>query len=164
MVKPLATACGASMSFSGLCRRCGTGFKGRSDRLYCSDRCRYLDWQAKKHEAAPCRYCGMPADGIDHIPPASARTRLAALGIADRYPFVEVQCCGECNSLLGARPLWTVAKRKAFIKKALRRRYKKYLRIPAWSDGELAKLGPILQRTVINNLAWKEMIEDRIKW
>ena len=148
-----------------ICARCGKGFSTkRSDRRYCSDRCRYLDWRDRDKAPRACRYCGLAADGVDHIPPQSARERIKELGMSDRFPDVEVPCCGECNSLLGARALWTVGRRKRFIKTALSRRYRRFLRLPAWSNAELSRLGPSLQSSTIAALIIKDLVLERIAY
>lgn len=152
------------MAHVGKCRRCGTDFRGRRDKIYCSERCRYLDWADREPESLPCYYCGMPADTTDHIPPQVVRPKLIELRLQSRYPFVEVYACRECNTLLSDRTLWTPATRKAFIKRALKRRYARYLRVADWTDAEISHLGPTLQRTVITGTAMKNMIRSRLEW
>lgn len=112
----------------------------------------------------PCEYCGMPADSLDHVPPQAVRPFLAESWLKDRYPFVEVWACRECNCILGSRALFTVSARAAFIKKALAKRYAKFLRTPEWTDAELSKLGYVLQKIVINAIVMKELVKSRIKW
>jgi hypothetical protein len=149
----------------GECRRCGKPFTTkRRDKVYCSDACRYLDWKGRAHEPYPCRYCGMPADTIDHIPPRAARERLQELGLAARFPDIEVWCCHECNCLLGARALWTIELRKRFVKLALRRKYARFLRIPSWTDAEISRLGPNLKDSVLAGIIMREMIEERLQY
>jgi hypothetical protein len=149
------------------CKRCSKVIRGRRDKIYCSDRCRFADWAEYRTtlpEAKPCRYCGLACDTIDHIPPQSVRPRLVELGIANRYPFIEVWCCRECNTLLGARALWTVETRKKFIKQALRKRYHRYLNAPEWTDREISHLSGTLQRYVLNREIIKAMVEKRLTW
>jgi hypothetical protein len=106
----------------------------------------------------------VPADTVDHIPPQSVRRFLADRGLDKKYKFIEVWCCRECNCLLGARALWTIERRKKFIKVALRKRYKKFLRIPEWTDREISRLGPGLQPVVLNGLAIQQLIESRLRY
>lgn len=89
---------------------------------------------------------------------------ILAHGYEKRFPFEEVQCCGECNTLLGARPLWTVALRKRFIKGALRRRYRKYLNMPEWTDGELGRLTGHLQSYIMGSVIMREIVQARLAW
>ena len=112
----------------------------------------------------PCTYCGLPASTTDHVPPITARPRIAALGLARRYPNVEVPACHECNcALLGTRG-WSVRERKAIIKERLQHRYAKHLRIPPWTDNELAQLGPNLQMYVGGGLEKQRVVKDRLRW
>jgi hypothetical protein len=41
--------------------------------------------------------------------------------------------------------LWTIDLRKRFIKRALRSKYRRFLRMPEWTDSEPATLGASLQ-------------------
>src|SRR3990172_1269779 len=110
------------------CQNCGNLItKGRKDKKFCSESCRYVHWRDNPGTVPPCYYCGMPGNTIDHVPPTSARYRLVELGLQSRYPNNEVNACSECNGLLGCRPIWTLSERKQFIKKALQRKYKKSL-------------------------------------
>jgi hypothetical protein len=152
------------MAVSSICSVCGEPFKHRKNKFYCSPRCRYRAWADAAPQAEPCVYCGIPASTIDHVPPQSVRPSLVELGLTNRFPFLEVSACRECNSLLGARALWTIAVRKAFIKKALRRRYKRFLAIPAWSDRELSQLSQSLQAHVINGCIMADLVRKRLSW
>lgn len=111
-----------------------------------------------------CTYCGMSADTIDHVPPQVARPFLLSQGLHLKYPFVEVRCCRECNSLLGAQAYWTVADRKRYIKKRLRRRYRDYLRMPEWKDSELQELGRGLHDMVLQSQVMQDLIKKRLGW
>lgn len=147
-----------------ICRRCGHPFTSkRADRVYCSDRCRYLDWHDRSHATRACYYCRAPADITDHVPPQSARPRIRELGLTVKFPEIEIPACHECNLLLDARALWTLELRKRFIKGALAKRYAKYLRMPTWSDRELSELGPLLKSSVLGALMMKMIIEERLK-
>lgn len=109
-----------------------------------------------------CVYCGLLAGTIDHVPPISVRPTLIDLGLAARYPFLEVRACHECNVGLGARPLWTVAQRKQWIKGWLRRRHRKYLVIPDWTEEELAALGDELRQHTEHGLAVRDLMRFRL--
>jgi hypothetical protein len=109
-----------------------------------------------------CEYCGLACLEIDHVPPKCVRPIIFDLRIRDKIEFVEVRCCRECNSLLGHKPLWTVASRKAYIKKQLRKRYKKYLALPNWDENELRMLGYRLRKHVEQGLAIRDLTRKRI--
>lgn len=112
----------------------------------------------------PCYYCGLVANTIDHVPPLVARPHIAALGLKGRYPFVTVPACHECNSGLGARALWTIPARKRWVKQWLTKRYRKYLNLPAWDDGELSRLGLNLRGHVLAGLEKQRVIRERLRW
>jgi hypothetical protein len=107
----------------------------------------------------------MPAEGTDHVPPTSVRPIILAEG-STRWPFVEVDCCNECNSLLGAHMPWTVNGRKELIKQKLRRKYRKYLAIPDWSAEELAEHPPrgLLGTFIHEGIMVKLATLARLKW
>jgi len=106
----------------------------------------------------------MAANSIDHVPPRVARATLVAQGLVARYPFIEVHCCVECNSTLGARPLWTLGARKRYIKQALRRRYGAILRLPNWTDAELAQMSDRMRDYILDGLKVRDFIEARISF
>lgn len=112
----------------------------------------------------PCYYCGMLATTIDHVPPKVVRAKFQSLGMMDRYSIHEVPACAECNSLLGDRHPWTLGDRKRSVKNRLRRRYKRILSIPPWSDSELSILSPSLQDFVIRGLYQQEIVLKRLAW
>lgn len=145
------------------CHNCGTKFEGkRSWQKFCSVSCRTA-WHTAGL-ASPCAYCGNPATTEDHIPPKTDRDRIVALGLGKANDFVEVLACFECNCALGGRGLWTVAERRRFIRLWLRKRYARFLKAPDWTEAELARLGPGLQKFVIHKQAVKENVAARIAW
>lgn len=146
------------------CPVCSRQFKFRPNRKYCSEKCRYEAWRIGQN-AKPCYYCGVPADGIDHVPPRSVRSILIQEQNR-RWPFVEVNCCHECNSILGARPPWTLPERKAKVKIALRRRYGRVLHMPDWTEAQIAEyeerslLGAYIRESVLI----ARIARQRIEW
>lgn len=131
-----------------------------------------MDWSERHPRAEtepdeiypPCYYCGQPGITVDHVPPISLRSRLGELGLNDRYTFHEVRACHECNVLLGARPLYTLTDRKRFMKRTLRRRYARFLRLPIWTDAQLAELGPTLKSSVLSAILTAEIVHKRLNW
>lgn len=132
--------------------------KASHGQRFCSDKCRWLSWRDRK--ALSCFYCGCPADSIDHIPPRAARPYLDP----KRYPQTEVRACRECNSLLGYRGIFTPDRRKRFIKRALRIRYRNDLREFLWTPAEIEGLGPTLRTAVESRKFRHELIKDRLAW
>jgi hypothetical protein len=143
-----------------LCQQCGTRIKPRNNKRFCSDRCR---WQAHEAISEPCFYCGVPADTTDHVPPRSVRGELMALNIT-QWEFVEVPACHECNCALGARALWTLPSRKAWIKRWLRKRYARLLVIPEWTEVERADISERLNAFIDEGLFAAQVAHRRIKW
>jgi NMD protein affecting ribosome stability and mRNA decay len=154
------------MAFTIACAHCGkaTVQKTAKMRIYCTSACRAASWRNPETSARPCMYCGVPAGTVDHIPPKSIRDFLLSQGLYDRYPNVEVDACHECNCLLGARPLWTIVVRKRFIKQALRRRYKRILSMPDWTDAELGRMSPTMQATIQARIDIREWVNRRIDY
>lgn len=149
------------------CEFCAKPFRTRGAKRFCSDRCRFRAWSAPSPDRVePCTYCGVPAESVDHVPPRAYRLAiLADSALRGRYPFIETPSCCECNSLLGARPLWTIKDRKRFLKGAIRKRYAKYLRIPDWEQGELRELGSgWLRNYVETGLLIREITKQRLSW
>lgn len=138
--------------------------KTRQGRRYCSNSCRQMAWR-KAHGVAlnACTYCGMAADTKDHVPPRSHRAALREL-CPGRFVEVEVVCCRECNCLLGARALFTVSERRAFIRTELEKRYRKELAMPAWTPEELAAMGPNMRTEIQHGQAVKELTRRRLAW
>lgn len=81
-----------------------------------------------------------------------------------RYPFVEVHCCRECNSLLGARPFWTPESRKEFIKKALAKRYRKFCNVKRWTERELEEFDYNLRTYIINAMMQADILRKRLEF
>lgn len=136
----------------------------RKNRLYCSDTCRIRGWSSGLGKTSkPCFYCGVPATGIDHLPPRSVRPTLIAQGIK-RWPFEEIDSCQECNSISAARPPWDKEGRKRKIKKLLAKRYRKFLRIPEWSDAEISRMGDRMKDFIIAGRIIAELCKKRLKW
>jgi hypothetical protein len=148
------------------CRWCSKSFRDRPGKLYCSSQCRYQGWLSKQAVgtiATPCVYCGIPAETVDHVPPRSVRPYLADR-CPGRFPLHEVHACQECNTALGARPLWTLAERKRFIKSWLARRYRRFLKQPTWAPEEIEELGHNLRTVVVKHQVLKELTVARIAW
>lgn len=114
--------------------------------------------------STPCFYCGAVATETDHCPPRSHRHKLIMAGLTDRYEFVMVDSCKECNTILGAAPIWTLKERKAHIKKRLKQKHKKLMRMPAWSRDDLKELSPGLRQYVASSAITREVLIERIRY
>jgi hypothetical protein len=113
-------------------------------------------------EGPACFYCGQPAATIDHVPPRSVRRLMRSDPKAfGKYSFHEVDCCTECNCLLGKK-FWTLVERKAYIAKTLPRRYAYFLKFPDWSDEEIK--GHPFERDIKLSLEIRRITKLRMKW
>jgi 5-methylcytosine-specific restriction endonuclease McrA len=108
-----------------------------------------------------CHYCGAPADTKDHIVPIAYLRNSRPQG--SRSVGCTVDCCRECNSLLGAKALFSVEERAHEIAECLTRRYKKELKAPVWTDDELAELMPILKRQIEAKQFLRMEVLDRVR-
>jgi NMD protein affecting ribosome stability and mRNA decay len=109
-----------------------------------------------------CHYCGAPASTKDHIVPISYNYTQRPKSHRSKGG-VTVDCCRECNSLLGAKALFSIEERAHEIAECLERRYKKELKAPVWTDEDLAELGPSLQKQVKAKQILRMEILERIR-
>jgi hypothetical protein len=113
----------------------------------------------------PCYYCGHPADTIDHVVP---RNLLARKDVLDGLPDLGIDlvpACRVCNSGLGGRFFESLGERKAAAKEYLKKRYRKLLCAPRWTDDEVEELplGKLRDYIAQAELARGE-VEKMIKW
>ena len=102
----------------------------------------------------------MSADTKDHITPVSwNRSRRHY----EARTYNTVPCCRECNSLLGAKPLFSLEERAHEISECLLRRYRKELNAPVWSEEEMAQLEGDLRRSVEAKQFLRMEILDRVR-
>jgi len=105
-----------------------------------------------------CVYCGVKYDLCrDHVIPTSyLRTKRRYGG--DWL----VTACTECNTLLGAKLLFNVPERAAYLKIVLARKYYRILRVLNWDDDELEELGENLSSAVRLDLMKRKEVERRL--
>ena len=112
-----------------------------------------------------CYYCGQPADSVDHVTP---RTIMAMLPEGVDNPVMArtetVIACSECNKALGSRFYETLADRKAAAQEHIRRKYRRYLYMPNWTEDEIETLGPSLQGYIKRAIAIKKLTRMRLNW
>jgi hypothetical protein len=113
-----------------------------------------------------CVYCGNPANCKDHVPPKAHRGKIIMAGLKDRFPFLVVPACMECNNLLWSHPIWTIHERRKFIRKRLAQRYRRLLRMPEWSHDELDELDENgrLRQYVENSITAQAVLLDRLSY
>lgn len=109
-----------------------------------------------------CHYCGAPADTKDHIVPISYNYTQRPNNSPGKGGQT-VDCCRECNSLLGAKALFSIEERAHEIAECLERRYKKELKAPVWSEEDLAELGPALRKQIKAKQFLRMEILERVR-
>ena len=107
-----------------------------------------------------CVYCGEIATERDHVPAKRVRRILLRAGIAFERAIVD--SCKSCNSMLGGKPLVTLADRRAYIRHKLWRKNWKLITSPSWGDSEIAQLGESLGTWVRSMQQRKQRILRRI--
>lgn len=91
-----------------------------------------LPFRSETVDQTVCCYCGRPYDlQRDHVIPTSY--------LREKRKFEGdwlVPACGECNSTLGAEPLFNIPDRAAWLSLVYRKKYAKLLRAPVWSEAD----------------------------
>lgn len=112
-----------------------------------------------------CYYCGEFAGTVDHVP---ALDNVASNGTSyyqnKGISLVLVDCCLECNVLLGNKSLDTLEDRKQYLCKKYKLRYKKILAAPNWTDEELEEISCKLKFNILEMEKQKRKIQERIEW
>lgn len=144
-----------------ICEWCGRSLPldMRSHARFCSDSCR-----VKSSRARACYYCGIPADTKDHVIPKVFTEMLLAIGEYKGGMGKTVPACSECNSTAGPRVFETAQKKQEYIKQRYRRRYRKLLESPDWSEIELKDLGYSLQSHIRGSQQAKQLLKKRLRW
>lgn len=126
---------------------------------------------ADQNEVELCYYCGAIANSVDHVIPRKVLKMLADLNdvntqrlMKNDKRILKVRSCRECNSLLGCTYQNTLEDRKRLLKERLRKKYKKILATPDWSDQDLEELGHTLRSHILEAMHRKEIIKRRLKW
>lgn len=143
------------------CLVCEASLAGkRHDARYCSPTCRYDAWARGEEAARTCAYCDELANERDHVPPRSLRRFISP----ERYPFIVVACCSECNYMLGARFLPTVELRIRFLRSAYRMKYREIVAGKQWREADLKELGSTLKTSAIARIALFHRAKRRLKF
>ena len=100
-----------------------------------------------------CIYCGEPSDSDEHFPPKSVND----LGLL-------LPCCRECNSFAGTEWSFDFEMRVGYVKAKLRKRYRRFLETPEWSDDELSELEPVLRASCRGARLQRDLAIERLAW
>ena len=121
----------------------------------------HLAWTTPERLAYPngiCVYCGVIADTEDHLLPRTWT------GDAVRKHVITIPACRQCNSTINDRYLPSITARRNEAHRYIARKYRKVLKIPAWSDTELRKLGKTLRSSVERGLHEQKLARARLAW
>lgn len=105
-----------------------------------------------------CFYCGDDSQITrDHVIPVSYS------GGKRHYDKNDtVDCCLECNTMLGNVSILTVEGRADYLYSRVYNKYKKYLKTPSWSDAELDELSYELRKPIIASVKIREYAQRRM--
>lgn len=142
------------------CALCGSRMPEtmRATAKFCSARCRREAFAQK-----PCVYCGEVANSRDHFIPRAFQQRIEQLGWAKKGRLI-VPACIECNSTAGSKVFRTITEKRAYIHGQYRRKYRKLLEAPVWTNEEIAELGPVLRSHVVAATQAVEIVKARLRW
>jgi hypothetical protein len=95
----------------------------------------------------------MWANTKEHFPPASATPR-----------GVILPCCKECNVLVGTSNPFDFEKRVDLVKNKLKRRYRKVLEMPVWSEDDLEDTGFAIRGSIEEWQNERRIAKSRLAW
>lgn len=105
-----------------------------------------------------CEYCGSTLSITrDHVIPISWSGLKRNYSVGDT-----VKCCMECNSMLGAKPLFCITGRASFLIGEVSKKYKNSLSTPDWSEDDLNDLSYSLRKKVISSIKERDFIKARL--
>ncbi len=110
-------------------------------------------------EIRACYYCGDAATSVDHFISQVLAARLTLGGKQMLIP-----ACRECNSILGPRFFRTLELRREAAKDGIRKKYRRVLALPDWSEDECLALGPTLQSKIRGNQKLKRIVQERLAY
>ena len=110
-----------------------------------------------------CTYCGDLATTVDHVIPVSWSSGKKRKRRRLDLPGLKVPSCGDCNSRLTDRPIFTIVERKDFIAVELEKRWTRRRQVQ-WTEDDLAGLGPNLRRAVTLKIAEYQKLESRLEY
>lgn len=115
-----------------------------------------------------CIYCGIPATTVDHVIPRHILERAESAEIdLGRYWHVRnkvVPACRECNSAIGGKMLTTIKERRECAHRHIRKKYKRLLGMPNWSEEELAEVSEDLKQDILESIKMRDWLRERLRW
>lgn len=113
--------------------------------------------------AIRCAYCGDVADTRDHVIPCSYLRPDCEGSHHYRASDWLVPACRECNVTLGARLLFTVPDRAAFLLARFRAKWRKLLASPDWTPEELDETEGFFRKQLESLAAQKLLARHRLE-
>lgn len=105
-----------------------------------------------------CTYCGLSAGTRDHIMPRTWS------GESYRSHILTVPSCGECNSIIGDKPIYSIDGRRAHAQRRLAEKKFKVLGYETMLEVELEEYGPGLRSVMEAAAHQREHLESRLLW
>lgn len=107
-----------------------------------------------------CIYCGQTGNiQREHVISCASTDRQRRY---DKQEWI-VPACAECNNLIGGNVASTVPARAKILLAKYRKRFAKILKMPEWSDAELAELSPSFRASVMASLSHKHKAKMCLK-
>ncbi len=116
------------------------------------------DFLAKMPNQGVCAYCGDMAQAWDHVFPHCAD----AAGYKRQWNRGVLPCCHDCNSRLSSSIFETLTDRLAHLAGLVRRKYKKLLSGPEWTDEDIEEMGPGLRSAMRTARLQRKLVEARL--
>lgn len=139
------------------CDWCGKRLDSKNPKArFCDSSCRLAAFKAK-----PCIYCGAPATSRDHFIPQAFARRVEDFAHVKKRKLI-VPACGECNSTAGDKVFFTLKEKRQYIAGQYKKKYKKFLDAPGWTEDEISEMGYSLQSHVRRDQELKRFIKKRI--
>lgn len=105
-----------------------------------------------------CFYCGDDSQITrDHVIPVSYS---GGKRHYDRNDVVD--CCKECNSMLGNVCIHTVEGRADYLHSRIYNKYKKFIKMPSWGESELLELSVELRKPISASMKIKDYAQKRL--
>jgi predicted nucleotidyltransferase len=101
-----------------------------------------------------CTYCGMSKECREHVIP------VVWLSMGRSYNSDLcwiVPSCSICNSLAGAKIVFSIPEKAEYIAKRFKIKYKKILNFPEWTEEEIKKMSYSFRKSI-----WGRMVAKRV--
>lgn len=112
-----------------------------------------LNYRYSKYPAETCFYCGTYAEAYDHVPPIACMCEEEGLLIP---------ACSECNGILGSSYIKRLRNRKAYLLKTYKKKYKKLMEAPCWTEEELNTLSYDLRVAIETSEIKKAVVFNKL--